>query len=69
MDPNPASRRCSYCGSYQITEKREENDDRVSLKVYCNACRRGVVFFEGTLAEERIFKRKRRVVKKKLKRR
>ncbi len=68
MDPDPSSRRCSYCGSYQITEKRLVEDETVRLMIYCNACRRSVVFFEGKLVEERAFKRKRRSVKKKLKR-
>jgi hypothetical protein len=55
------------CGSYQITEQREQvNSASVVLRLHCKACRQDLIFWTGTLAEERRFKKHRRKLSRRL---
>lgn len=58
--PSPVAKQCPSCNSYQVTERREQKGNAVILKLHCNACRRDLLFWTGSRAEERLFKKRRR---------
>lgn len=65
--PSPVARQCPSCNSYQITERREVvGKISVILKLHCNACRRDLIFWTGSPAQERAFKKRRRGLLKRL---
>lgn len=66
-EPKPTSKRCPNCRSFNVVERREERGNiAVVLKQHCNACRYDVIFWTGTPAEEKKFKRRRRRLPKRL---
>lgn len=51
---------CVYCRSHQVVEHRNEVVGVVSLMMHCNMCRRDLVYWTGTVVEEKRFKKSRR---------
>lgn len=70
VNPEPGSRRCPNCLSYKVVEKEDSgsNPTFIILKLHCNMCRTDVIFWSGTRAELKKFKRNRKRFKARLKR-
>lgn len=62
LEPKPASRRCPNCLSYQVVEKEGDQSTatHVVLKLHCNMCRQDTIFWTGTRAELKKYRRDKR---------
>lgn len=70
VEPSPTTRRCANCGSYQVVEKEGDGSSNtfVVLKLHCNMCREDVIFWTGTRTELTIYRRKKRILNRALRR-